>query len=519
MALRCTLITVKSRTYTRTDAIIIVILAALAFGGAVWMAVNVTKRIPHLEDEIAYIFQARVFARGALWAPPPPNSSAFFTPFVLIVNGHWVGKYPIGWPLVLALGEALRAGWLVNPVLGAATVAVTYCLGRDVEDRQVGLMAGLLAAASPFFLILAGTYMSHTSAGLFAALLLWSWRRAELARADGRTGRGWAVLGGAALGMLAITRPLTAVAVGTGFAAVTLVREVRQRRDFRAIVRDYAPLVAAAFLIALLQPLWLWLATGSPTTNLYTMVWAYDRIGFGPDVGRFGHTLPEGLGIARRDLRLWASDLYGWWGFSPVPVIAGLVFGVLRLPRGDRGWAALLAAPFVGLVVFHIAYWVGAQLYGPRYYYEAHAGLAVLAALGLREGVQFVVGSEPENPDDDTPWLTLTLLAALLALTLGWYLPQRLSDWRDVYGITPEPIEALREAAGNDDVLVIVHGSRWIEYAPFFAQNTPWLDGPVVAAHDISPQVNRTLVELFPGRSLWYYEDGELVRLPAPGDE
>src|SRR5690606_40227922 len=125
-------------------------------------------------------------------------------------------------------------------------------------------------------------------------------------------------------------------------------------------------------------------------------------------------------------------------------------------------------------------YWVGAQLYGPRYYYQAHAGLAVLAALGLREGVQFVVGSEPENPDDDTPWLTLALLAALLALTLGWYLPQRLSDWRDVYGITPEPIEALREAAGNDDVLVIVHGSRWIEYAPFFAQNTPWLDGPVV---------------------------------------
>jgi len=71
VALRCTLITVKSRTYTRTDAIIIVILAALAFGGAVWMAVNVTKRIPHLEDEIAYIFQARVFARGAVGATSP----------------------------------------------------------------------------------------------------------------------------------------------------------------------------------------------------------------------------------------------------------------------------------------------------------------------------------------------------------------------------------------------------------------------------------------------------------------
>lgn len=507
----------KQRDYTRTDALLIAALAVLAFGAAVWVALNVTKRIPHLEDEMAYIFQARVFARGALWAPPPPDTSAFFTPFVLIVNGHWVGKYPIGWPLVLALGEALGAGWLVNPALGAATVAVTYCLGRDVVDRQVGLMAGLLAAASPFFLILAGTYMSHTAGGLFTALLLWGWRRAELARADGRTGRGWAVLAGAALGMLAITRPLTAVAIGVALAAVTLVRELGQRRGLRALTRDYAPLVATAFLIALLQPLWLWLATGSPTTNLYTMVWEYDRVGFGPDVGRYGHTLKQGLRTTWLDLQLWAGDLYGWWGFSPVPVLAGLVLGLIRLPRGEKGWAVLLAAPFVGLVVFHLAYWIGAQLYGPRYYYEAHAGLAVLAALGLREAVRLVAGGEPEPAGSDR-WLPFIPLASLLVMALVLYLPQRLPDWRDVYGITPEPYEALRDAAGDDEVLIFVEEARWIEYAPFFAQNSPWLDGPVVAAHETSPRVSRALAERYPGRSLWYYAGGKLVQLPSPGE-
>lgn len=507
---------VKKHPYTRLDILVMVLLAALACGAAVWIALNVTKRLPHLEDEMAYIFQARVFARGALWAPPPPDTHAFFTPFVLVVNGHWVGKYPVGWPLVLGLGEALGAGWLVNPVLAGLTAALAYALGRDLFDRQVGALAGLLAAVSPFFLILAGTYMSHTAGGLWVALLLWAWRRVEMAREASASGRGWAALGGGALGMLALTRPLTAVAIGAPFAVVLAARLTRRPAGWRDLLRMYWPLAAVALGLALLQPLWLWVTTGSPTTNLYTMVWEYDRIGFGPDIGRFGHTPAEGLSTAWHDLKLWSSDLFGWHHLSWIPVTLGLGLGLLGHPPGRREWVLLLAGTFVSLVLFHVAYWIGASLYGPRYYYEAHAAVAVLAGLGVRETVRLV--------SNGRQWLAYPVLFVVLAITVGLYLPARLPDWRDLYGINPEPLEALREAAGEGEgnVLVIVEGRRWIQYAPFFAQNSPWLDGDIVAAHTVNSAVNRTIAEMYPDRSVWYYStDGVLNPVllpPRPGN-
>ena len=412
--------------------------------------------------------------------------------------------------------------------VGALTAAVTYCLGRDVYDRQVGLIAGLLAISSPFFLILAGTFMSHTVGGLWVAVLLWSWRRIELAQAAGGSGRGWSTLGGAALGMLAITRPLTGVAVGAVFGLALAVQATRRHRELQRVLRANAPLAGVALLIALLQPLWLWLSTGSPTTNLYTMVWEYDRVGFGPEVGRTGHTLGEGLRTAWRDLQLWAGDLFGWRYLSWLPPALGVVLGVWRGGPGRRGWALLLAGPLVALVVFHLAYWIGAQVYGPRYYYEAHAGLAVLAALGLRETVRLVAGGGGERSPGG--WrdllggdaaLVYIPLAALIALNLVAYLPQRLPDWRDVYDITPAPFKALREQAGNQPVLVIVQGGRWVDYAPFFAHNSPWLDGPTVAAHDVSPGVNAAIIRQYPGYSAWFYSEGVLtpIRPAVAGEE
>ena len=73
-------------------------LALLAFAGAAAMAWFVFERLPHLEDEVAYVFQARVMARGALWAPAPDNAAPFWVPFVLTVGERRFAKYPPGWP-------------------------------------------------------------------------------------------------------------------------------------------------------------------------------------------------------------------------------------------------------------------------------------------------------------------------------------------------------------------------------------------------------------------------------------
>ena len=53
-----------------------------------------------------------------------------------------------------ALAIALVVGmpaWLVNPILGAATLALVWTLGTQLYDSRVGALAALLFAVSPFF--------------------------------------------------------------------------------------------------------------------------------------------------------------------------------------------------------------------------------------------------------------------------------------------------------------------------------------------------------------------------------
>ncbi len=40
---------------------------------------------------------------------------------VVDANGYRFGKYPLGFPVVLALGETFKIRWLVNPILAPAT--------------------------------------------------------------------------------------------------------------------------------------------------------------------------------------------------------------------------------------------------------------------------------------------------------------------------------------------------------------------------------------------------------------
>lgn len=516
-------------THRWIDAALAAALAALAFTAAALMACHVTERLPHLEDEITYLFQARTYARGALWAPPPPSESGFYVPFTLTLDGRWIGKYAIGWPLVLALGERVDAGWLVNPVLGALTVTLIYLLGRDLYGRQIGALAGVLALTSPFFLIQSSTFMSHAAGALWAALLAWAWLRIDMAQAAGKHRHGWAALGGLAAGMLVLTRPMTAVAVGLPFAAVLMARAARDPRGIPHLFSQYWPFALVAALVTALQPAYLYAVTGSPTTNLYTLIWPYDRLGFGPGTGPYGgHTLRQGLITTRQELTRWASDLFGWPHASWIAALAGLVPAGLHAARsGRREWPWLLAGPFAALVIIHIAYWVGAHVYGPRYFYEAHAGLAILAALGLRALAGLIFGKKggwrarvlPSGERLCEAWPVYPLLAALIVLTISVYLPARLDDWRALYGFTRAPLEQLDDLRQTDRVLVLVRGSRWVDYGAFFALNSPWLDDPIIAAHDLSPGLAAQVIGLYPDREVWYYANGIFTRTPFPYEE
>jgi len=488
------------------DALALLI-ALAAFGLTAAASRSPFERLPHLEDEVAYLFQARVFAGGQVVIDSPEPHRAYWQPFVVDYAGRRFGKYPPGWPLLLAVGVLLGQPWVSNAFLAALSVALIYRLGRAIFDAETGLVAAVLTASSPMFLLLSGSLMGHTAALFWGVLFVFALWKVE------RTGRAvWAAAAGAALGMLFNTRPLTAVGMALpfalGLAGMVLWRGIKTwwRRGWRPLLA----FGAAAALTATMTPLFNAAATGSPTTNLYTLVWPYDQVGFGECCGRSGHTPEKGIRNTKADLALWSSDLFGWqmdadlhrsleenagwwlgrgvsWVLLPVGLIA----------RRRSRWTWALLGTFAGLVGAHVFYWVGAQTYSARYYYEALPGLALISAAGFTGLARRV----PRGP-------AYAVLAVMIAASLLGYTPARLGVLWRFNDIGQDDIAALRVLRDGRPVLILVTGEQprsWREWGTYMALTSPYLDSDVVAARDRGWQGEReAILARLPGRQVLY---------------
>jgi hypothetical protein len=324
----------------RFSSLIVLLLMFFSFFMSALVSRTVFERLPHLEDEVAYLFQSRIFARGDVVIETPQPRQAYWQPFVVDFGGQRFGKYTPGWPLLLSVGILLGQPWVVNAFFGALMVALVYRLGREIFNADVGVIAAALTAFSPMALLLNATLMGHTAALFCVTLFMYAYWRIE----QGRHALRWGIIAGVALGLVIINRPLTGVAIALPFVAWSGIRVVLMvlRRHQEFITFDYEkakptetpksgtwvepssltpvlimlrPLIAlggVALLITMAIPLFNYAATGNPRTNLYTLVWNYDQVGFGEGYGRHGHTLEKGIRFARFDLSLTAADLFGW---------------------------------------------------------------------------------------------------------------------------------------------------------------------------------------------------------------
>ncbi len=350
-------------------------LALFSFFMSALISRTVFERLPHLEDEVAYLYGARMFARGDLVIATPEPRRAFWQPFVVDSGGHRFSKYTPGWSMQLAIGELMGESWVINAFYAMLTVALVYRLGREIFNEDTGVIAAALTAFSPAALLLNGTLMGHTSALFATALFIYAYWRIE----HGTRRIAWGAAAGVALGLLVINRPLTAAAVALPFVVWSGARLIRSLvshartslsiangksssapvplsiasdregeqnpvsppslpYDWRGaggeeglngvngsrFVRTLTPLIllsVIAVVMALLIPIYNTAATGDPTDNLYTYVWSYDTVGFGACCGRTGHTLEKGIRHLRFDLSLTAADLFGFAAGSITPEV------------------------------------------------------------------------------------------------------------------------------------------------------------------------------------------------------
>jgi hypothetical protein len=529
------------------DTLLGLLLSLLAVAAAYTIGDRVFERLAHLEDEQAFIWQAQVLARGKLTLPSPAEPASFLWPFVVDYDGQRFGKYPLGWPLALSIGERLNIRSWVNPLLAGLGVWLTFLLGRRVFGKVTGLLAAGLTVTSPFFLMQSGSLLSHPLGLVLSASFVLAWLEsfsvpasdAVPSPAGEARKRRASVFAGLALGGLALTRPWTAVGIALPFALHGLYllgrRPCSVGRGDRGTRQRLVLTGAVTLALASLHLLWQWIATGDPFMNLYTLWWSYDTVGFGPGHGvkEAGHTLTKGINHLKHGLKGGFPELFGWGSLSWIFLPFGLL-AALRLPRQQRWPAFLTAAPFLSLILIHLAYWVGSYVLGPRYYFEglysltiySGAGIALLAGWpidGIRrpteqgrrpteQGQRPAPGSWIDHLAFPRSLLAGLLLAGLVYYNLSTYLPQRLEPLHGLYGISRAPMEPFLSAEAQQltPALVVVHTQKkWVEYGTLLELQTPFLDTPFIFVFGPRVENLQALAQVFPERRILHYYTDE----------
>jgi len=370
-----------------------------AFFMAAFVSRTIFERLPHLEDEVAYLYQARIFAGGNITIDTPQPRQAFWQPFIIddTQTGQRFGKYTIGYPIVLAIGEVMGQSWLINALFAMLSVALVYRLGETLFNADVGLVGAGLLSFSPMALLLNSTLMGHTVALAYTMAFIWAYWHIEQGKP--RIFR-WASVAGITLGLLLITRPATTIAIALPFVVWAILRLARTLLSggIAPVLREVRPYLLLSVLtlsIGALTPLFNTIATGNPRENLYTRIWSYDTLGFGECCGRNIHTLEKGFRHARFDISLTASDLFGWevgeitqahlvhlqtranyWlntGLSFIPLLIGVVTALLWGAHSYKQGAArmiALASWVVGAVawcIVPVVYLPASQIQDPTF--------------------------------------------------------------------------------------------------------------------------------------------------------
>ena len=329
----------------------------------------VFDRIPHVQDSIAQLFQAKIFASGNLYATSHPLKE-FFDYTHIINNGKWYSQYPPGHALFLMIGVLLGVPWIINPLLGALSVLLIFFLGKEICDEKTGQLAAILTILSPFFLFMSSEFMAHSSAmftiTLFALFFVKTIKYQKYL---------YAFVTGMALGLCAMTRPYTAFALSIPFLFYGIILSIKKSKKYLPL---FTAIISLTFLFLVLLFLYNQITNGHPFKFGYTVLYGENHgLGFGKATWGPPHTISRGITNFWNSIKALNLHLFGWPYVSSLPILA------LFISKKMRRWDYIIFLSFVCLAMAHIFYWYHDLCFGPRFLYESLPFLAILSARGL----------------------------------------------------------------------------------------------------------------------------------------
>lgn len=472
-------------------------MAAWAVLATALLSAFVYERHPHVPDEVVYLIHARYLAEGRLWLPAPPVPAAFDVDLMLLSGERWFCPVPLGWPLALAAGAFVGVPWVVNPVLSGLGVLLAYLFARELAPRRTARLLILLLGASPWFLFLGMSFMTHAwslACTLLAAL--------GVARSRRTGSLAWSAAGGAALGMVGLIRPLDGVVLALLLGLWALGLGGRRLR--RGAI---AGLVLGALLVGALTLPYNADLTGSalrfPILDYIdaTYVPGSNDLGFGPERGAGmdwrgldpwpGHTPLQSLVNDQFNAFAVDSELFGWASGSLWLVLLALAWRPRA--RADRLMWATIAATVLASSFYYFA---GGPDFGARYWFTLLAPCIWLTVSGLDALEQRVQAPRARFA------VLLLGLSALLC-----FVPWRAVDKYPGYRSMRPDVRALAVERGFGESLVLVRGRRHPDYASAAVYNPLDWDAPApIYVWDREPLVRLAVLRRYAHRPVWIVE-------------
>ncbi|HEY7861093.1 MAG TPA: hypothetical protein VIB98_06575 [Gemmatimonadaceae bacterium] len=393
-------------------------------------------------DELAQLVQARIFTAGRLWLPAPAHLEFFGVYHIIDTGGKVYSQFPAGGPAMLALGELLRAPWLVGPICGALGVAAFAWYLRAVESRAgVALGALLMFAFAPFVVFMSATYMNHAPTLMW--LMIGVAALAHLTRSASPR-PALALVVGLALGCAATIRPVEAVAFAIPAGIWLLARALRERSR-------WSDALAAALGVAIPLAALMWLnsqTTGAPLRFGYEVMWGSAHgLGFHRDPSGALHTPLHGLAL----INLYFVQLQSHMFEAPLPALIPVLAALALIPRFDaydRYWLAASAL----LVAAYFSYWFSGDYLGPRFLYPLAPVLALWTAR-----LPLIVRDRWGSGARFRGTIAAYAVSAIGALTIG--IPARAHEYEKIGPLERWDASDAAALAGARNALVLVRES------------------------------------------------------------
>lgn len=481
-----------------------VVLECLLLGSSlalfIYLSSSWLQRIPHVPDEIAYLFQAKVFSMGKLYLDTPKYLEYFPTGFV-DYKGRWFSQYPFGHPLILSIGFLVKAPWLVPPVVGTLTLLFIYLIGAELYSKRVGFIASLLVFATPFFQMHAINFMSHNTACLFFVLFIYLF--IKLVRYRNSL---VAILAGLALGYLLNVRPYTCVFLAIPFIIYLISEFLTSKYKLRwmTLIVFFG---CGLLIMVVLHFAYNFILTGNYFKSTY-------HLGY---LSSFGFTPERPLSFAIMDTYVSLSifkKIYLAWP-EGLSFFLFWLYVVSVFHSRKRIELTFLGAIF-SLLIGYLFYKGPWMMYGPRFWFEGLPILAIITVVGLEKLSMSLDAILAISKTDETlgrilfrSYITITFIFLIL-LNLGHWLDTKPNEgWLPEF--TPHTVGELKGFNFADTTFIVKANTivskpalvfleydyNWWSYIiPVYSSGISF-DGDLVYAVDLGDLKNKQLMKAY----------------------